>query len=411
MEAPLDMALIVLFVGVAVILSMLAKSASRRLGITPIVGYIAIGVLASVCNVWVPILSENAREVFAFLAKIGVIILLFRVGLESNIAKLLKQLRKASIIWVSDVTVNAGIGFLASYYVLQLDLATSIIIATALTATSVGIPSAVWQENRAIKTPDGQLFLDVAELDDISGVVLMALLFALLPMISGDAQGAVGLGVIRTLAFFAVKLAGFAGFCLFFSRYVERPITGFFRKFENPPDRLLTVIAMGVVIASIAGLLGFSVAIGGFFAGIVFSHDRRSVRIDASFNAIFDLFAPFFFILVGLSLAPASLGYALIPAVVLLAAAAVGKFIGVGAPSSLAIGWTGASLLGVSMIPRAEIAMIIMQRGLGLRDSPLPQFVFSAMVLVSIITCIVAPLFLDRLMKRWMKPAHRHAER
>ena len=152
------------------------------------------------------------------------------------------------------------------------------------------------------------------------------------------------------------------------------------------------------MIAAIAGLLGFSEAIGAFFAGLVFSRDPEAVKIDASFEMLYDLFVPFFFISVGFTINLASLGAGLTWGSILLLVAIVGKLVGAGLPALLVTGWQGATAIGLSMVPRAEVMMIVMQHGLTLGDWAVSSHVFSAMVVVSALTSLLTPLILRPLL-------------
>lgn len=381
--------------------AILAKSALRRIGVPALVGYLLLGFLLRSLEEYQPFLGTGGHEVLRFLAQLGVIALLFRVGLDSNLGDLLKQLPNASVIWVSDVTVNATLGFVAARWLLGFDLIPSAVVATALTATSVGIPVQVWQRANALRSPNGQRFLDVAELDDVSGVLAMALLFAVLPSLhGGSTQSALG-AFGQAAGVFFIKLLGFAAVCYVFAQYVERRLNNFFQTLEPPPDRILMVVSIGFAIAAAAALLGFSAAIGAFFAGLAFSRDPRSVRMEASFNPFYELFTPFFFIDVGYSIAPASLIGAVGLGAALVVVAILGKLLGIVPPALRKAGGTGALILGVSMIPRAEIAMVVMQRGLRLGEWAVPQRLYSGMVLVCAATCVGAPFVLQLLLRKW----------
>ena len=116
---------------------------------------------------------------------------------------------------------------------------------------------------------------------------------------------------------------------------------------------MLEVVGVGFIIAAVAGLLGFSAAIGAFFAGLLFSRDSEAVKMDASFGALYELFTPFFFIGIGLNIEPRALNTGLIMGSVLLIAAVLGKLIGAGIPAYFATDLTGATLIGFSIILRA----------------------------------------------------------
>ncbi len=393
-------AMLVLLFGGITVLALGLKAALQPLRIPPLVGYLALGLGLRLAEAHFGLLGDPGREIINFLAKLGVIALLFRVGLESDLPGLVSQLGSASIIWLGNMIASAAAGYLAARYVIGLEVLPSVVIAVAMTATSVGIPARVWQDADALDSDDGERFLDVAELDDISGVVFMALLFAVLPTLREDGQGSLLPVLASKAGLFGLKLIAFAAVCVLFSRYVEKPFTRLVRRIESGPDPMLVVVAVGVLVAAVAGLLGFSMAIGAFFAGLIFSRDPQSVKVDASFAPLYDLFTPFFFVGIGLAMNPGLFLPALGVGGVLLLAAVIGKLIGTTGPARYYTGWYGASVLGVSMVPRAEITMLIMHRAAGMDGDVVPGAAYGGMVLVSAATCLLAPPILSYLLKR-----------
>ena len=298
---------LVLLLGTIILLNILIGAGLKRLGVPSLVGFMILGFLLRLADSEWSFFTAEATGVFEFLATVGIIFLLFRVGLESNLPGLRRQLRPASIIWLGNIVFSGVLGYVTAYYAIGLDLVPSLFVAVALTATSVAISVSVWQEANAIKSPTGELLVDVAELDDISGMVLMALLFAVAPTLREGFDSTV-IGVLfETMGWLSFKLAGFGAFCVLFSRYLEHPVTHLFRKIGETPAKLLMIAGFGLIIAALAELLGFSVAIGAFFAGLVFSRDPETVRLDTPFGTLYDLFTPFFFIGIGLNIDPETL--------------------------------------------------------------------------------------------------------
>ncbi len=390
--------LILIVLGALLILSPFVKSLMERMGVPALVGYILLGFIVSVINQQWSFITIAFDNTFAMLAQLGVVALLFRVGLKSHTKALLAKLPDASIIWVGDVLTNLMFSFVVSYYMLSLSLQASLIIAAAFSATSVAVSVAVWDELNKLNAPTGQLLLDVAELDDLSGVLLLAVLIAVIPVLQGDETTLLS-SVSITTFMVLVKLTLFITGCYLFSHYLESGFTEFNRRWENSTTGLtITVLGAGLAIAAVAGYLGFSLAIGALFAGLAFSRDPRAVHTDAKFVNFYEFLTPFFFIYIGMQVDPAIVAPSFGLAAMLFIPAVLGKFVGVAGPALRIVGKTDAVLLGISMIPRAEIAMVIVYQCHQLGDDIVPDNVFAAVVLVAVMTSIVASLMLRTLL-------------
>ena len=393
-------AMMIMLVGASVVAAVAIKSLFGRLELPALVGYMLAGILLRLADNQWQFLSEPVMTAFRFMADLGVVALLFKVGLESHPGALVAKLPRATVIWIGDVCLAAGIGFVAAFYLLGLGLVPSLVVATALTATSVGVSVATWDARGALNSDNGQLLVDVAELDDISGIALMALLFAVVPvLLTGD--GALWPLLASNAALFVLKITFFVLLCLVFALYVERHLTRLSARLRQPPERMVVVRSIGFLMASLAGWWGFSLAIGAMFAGLVLSRDPEAVKTEKSFQDVYAFVTPFFFISIGFNIDPDALTQALQIGMVLTVAALLGKLLGDGLPSWLLIGGSSAALIGASMIPRAEIAMVIMHQGQQLGPEVVPPSVYAGMVMVSGVTCLLAPLALNPLLKRW----------
>lgn len=387
----------VLLVGLAVVLSASVGSLARRFAVPDVVGYLLLGVLLGGADQRWQLLDGSGREAFALLGDLGIVALLFRVGLESDLAGLLSKLGSASQVWLGNVLVSGGMGYLAARHLAGLSLEHSLIVAAALTATSVGVSVAVWQARRALGSPNGQLLVDVAEMDDISAVVIMALLFAMLPVL--EEGGNLAGPLLSAGGLFALKFLLFAGACFVFARYLEERLSRLVGRLRHAPERMLSVAGVGLVIAALAALAGFSLAVGALFAGLLFSRDPKAVHTEANFKDLYAFFTPFFFINIGLQVDPGVLGDGATLGLILLAAAVAGKLLGSYPPAWRVCGPPGAMLIAVSMVPRAEISLVVAHQGW--RAGLLPEPVYAALVMVSAVTCLAAPWVLDRLLGRW----------
>lgn len=395
--------LLVFFLGLVIVLAPLIRAGAERLQLPSLAGYILIGVGLSAVDGTVAAFPDVFEDGLSLFAQIGVVVLLFRVGLESEPALLARQIPRASAVWLGDVTVSGGLGFVTSHFLLGYGLVPSLFVAAALSATSVGVSTAAWREAGALRSEKGALLTDVAELDDISAVFLMTLLFGLAPLLEGEGGkpilGALGWPV----AWLTVKFLALTVACLVFSLFLERRLTRSFARFHGTVGPLLLVTGCAFMIAAATEWLGFSLAIGAVFAGLAFSRDPSERQIDTSFEAIYDLFGPFFFIGIGFAVDVTLLDDAAALGTVLIVAAVLGKLAGAGIPASVALGGSGGLLIGASMIPRAEIALIIMEHGLRSGGQPVPSALYSGMVFVTLGTCVLVPPVVLTLVRRSQK--------
>jgi Kef-type K+ transport system membrane component KefB len=390
----------ILLIGAIILSSSIVEDAAQRLHLPGIVAYLALGWLLRLADSRWGVLGEAGRSAFGLLADLGIVALLFRVGLHSHLERLIAKLRPAALVWLGDVVFSGTAGFLAARYVAQLPLAASLIVGTALTATSIGVATAAWSSANALDSPDGDLMLDVAELDDLSAVLLMAIVFAVVPALA-QRDGLLE-PLVATGGAFALKFLIFASLCYLFARYLEAPLSRFAATRRRAPQRMLTVAGAALVIAGLAGWLGFSLAIGALFAGLLFSRDPRAVRTEAGFDGLHDFLIPFFFVGIGLETELASADGPWLVGGVLLLAAVAGKVVGAGLPALLVTSRAGALVIGVSMIARAEIALVVAYQGLA--RGLIERDAYAAIVLVSAGTCVIAPWLIGALIARRGRP-------
>jgi Kef-type K+ transport system membrane component KefB len=403
-------ALTVLLVGLLIPLALAGKALARRLAVPPLAVWIVLGLVTRLTAEPAGLVSEYTEEVLRFLGEIGVAILLFRIGLESKLSRLMGTMGQALIVWAGNVGLSGLAGYGAARYLLGLSVPLSIVLGVALTATSVGVTVGTWRAAGKLETRQGHLLLDVAELDDISSMVFMGLLFSILPALTGSGGDSLPRTLLTTSAWFVLRMVAFILFCVLFARYIEGRITTRLTSLEHGPDPMLTVAAMGLIIAAIAGISGFSMALGAFFAGIAFSRDPEAVGMDASFDPLYELFTPFFFIHLGMSLTLTSSDAFIGATMILLAAAIVGKVLGAMIPGAAVLGWRDALNTGVSLVPRAEITMIVMRLARGYAPEMVTTDVFAAMTAVSIVTCLLAPP-LTRFLLKEPRASSRRARR
>jgi Kef-type K+ transport system membrane component KefB len=386
--------------GAVLVLSQLVKTFMAKISLPAPVGYIALGLVLSTLNQQWTFIDSTFEYVFSVLAELGVVALLFRVGLRSHIHALVAKLPDASLIWVGDVVVNLAVGFGLAHYVIGTSVETALVVATAFSATSVAVSVSIWDELNLLRSVQGTLLIDVAELDDLSGVVLLTVLLAIVPVLqTGEAGLLMQAGTTALVT--VLKLVVFVGLCYLFSRYVEEGFTQFNRRLSgNGTALVIAILGTGLVISAGAGLLGFSLAIGALFAGLAFSRDPSVVRNEGKFTFFYDFFAPFFFINIGIQVVPTAFVDAAGIGLLLFAVAAVAKLAGVGIPALLTQSRGDALALGLSMIPRAEIALLVVYQSSQLGGDVVSQEIFAGIVIASMMTSLAAPPIVRLLLIR-----------
>lgn len=395
-EAAPDYAILLLFMGFVTLLIVPVKALLGLVGVPALVGYILLGAILSFAIAGTDVLTPGFEDGVEFLAKLGIVALLFRAGLESDLKQMVKQLRNAAAVWVSDVSVSASLVFAVVYFWPGMGLIPALFSGIAASATSISVSIVVWEDSGAIDTREGAMLLDVAELDDLSSMLLMSVLFAVAPMLKTIPSDGIVFVALQTAV---VELAWFVIFCAAcygFSRYVEHRFRLLFNRLDKRVGTMLFAAGTMLLIAAGAELIGFSIAVGALFAGLAFSDDPQATRIDKAIEILVALFGPFFFLTIGLSLDLSQISEALGLTALMLAAAVSGKLLGAGLPSAALLSQSSGMLIGASMIPRAEIFLIVMLQGLSLGPWAVPPELYAAAVVTCLITCLLGPVAVAR---------------
>lgn len=339
--------------------------------------------------------AEALRLVYHVVAELGVIVLLFSVGLETRVSDLLRVGPRALLVGVLGIALPfaLGLGFMVLQPTQQL---TDAFTATALVATSVGITARVMRDLGVLGTVEARIILGAAVIDDILAMLLLAVVVALS---GGGAASPWGLALLLGQAIGFVAFVTLVG-----TRVVGRYSVHFERlRIENAPFALALLITLG--LATLSGVIGLAAIIGAFLAGMVLAEAREQYQLEHQTRPLVQFLVPFFFVVTG---AEVDLGVFADPAVVALAGgltflAIVGKFVGgtIGA-------WGGgapdrrlrsAAVVGVGMVPRGEVGLII--AGIGRSRGVIPDDIFSAIVIMSIATTLAAPPLLKWLYRSW----------
>lgn len=361
---------------------------AERLKQPPIVGELLAGILIGPALLgWI-----QPGDFLTALAELGVLFLLFRVGLELKDFNLTKVGFTALLVAMLGVAVPflAGWGIMVAF---GQEPILAIFVGAAMVATSVGITARVL-ESKGLHERASRIILAAAVIDDVLGLIVLA-------AVSSAAKGKVNLLELGLTACLAI------GFTLIVATWGTRTVQ---RMAPHVHKRLLAgggEFTLAVVIlfglSLIATHAGVAVIIGAFLAGMALA-STVSDDVHKMVNGVTELVVPFFLVGIGLhmdlsvfrNLASIRL------AAMILVAAVLTKFIGCGL-GAYRLGWADATRVGVGMIPRGEVGMVVAQIGLGLRV--VPAAIYGVVVFMSIATTIIAPPLLKLAYRKIARPA------
>lgn len=337
-----------------------------------------------------------------FVAQLAAVVLLFEAGLETNRAHFLRWIRPASGIAVGGVVVPFVLGFFATimFGFASLDSITDAIpalfVGAIMTATSVGITARVLADIRRLDSPEGVTVLAAAVVDDVLGIILLA-------VVVGIAEE--GTITATTLVVIFAKAVGFwLGLLILgsiFARYISRAVLWF----KGAGARVAVALSIAFVAAGVAEIwFGLAMIIGSYTIGLALSETELKHQIESPMRQINNFLMPLFFGVIGMQAdfsafggddSSASIWTAIGFAIVLSIFGVVSKLGGAGLPALL-VGFnrTGAWRIAVGMLPRGEVALIV--AGIGVAASPpvIGRDVFGVAIVMIIVTTVIAPALL-----------------
>lgn len=389
MTAFLEFALVL---GLIVLGAKLSGYAASRINQPMVVGEIAFGLILgpTVLNLFgwgVFSHADTTAEVVHLLAELGVLLLMFLAGLETDLVAMRKVGLPAMNTAIGGVTVPFVGGWALSSAV-GLPLGESIFIGTVLTATSVSISAQTLIELGKLRSKEGMTILGAAVIDDVIGILMLSVVVALFASGNGAAPPSVW--------WVAVKMVGFFALGLLLARSARAFVRGFSRLPVSEP-LLAGAIVVALVYAFGAEVLGGVAAItGSYLAGVILGQLGNRHELEEKARAlVYALFVPIFFVDIGLgaNLRDALGGPLLGFGIGIVLVALVGKVIGSGVGAFVSRFNLAESLrVGTGMISRGEVGLIV--AGIGVQRGVINQDVFSIMVLMVVISTLVTPVLL-----------------
>ncbi len=365
----------------------LAGHFARRLGLPAVVAEILVGVVAGPAVLGL----MHSNTLITTFSDIGVILLMFLGGLESDLALLKRYLRPAIIVAVAGVIAPVLLIGLASH-LFGFSWFEAIFIGVIFSATSVSISVEVLKEYGALGTREGATILGAAVADDIIGVILLSIMIALMGN-AGDATTAAPLWVtlLMQVAFFVGCYA-----LIFWVAPVLVQLSGRILMTASP---IIMALVICFTMAWLADQVSLSGAVGAFFAGVAVAQTNLKKQAATSIEPIgYAVFIPVFFVSVGLDVTFSGLRDSLVFVVVMTLLGVLTKLIGCGLGARIS-GFRDRSnyVIGAGMISRGEMALITAQ--IGFSAHLLRSAYYSDIILVIILVTLIAPFMLKHALR------------
>lgn len=342
------------------------------------------------------------------LSMIASIILLFLVGLETDIELLFKFSAAGAVVGVGGVIVSfasgaaAGAFFMHYFYGEAFNLASPIplFLGVISTATSVGITARVLSNRKKMDSPEGVTTLSAAVIDDVLGIIAFAVVIGIVR--SGHV-------VWHEILLISLKAIGIWLCFTLLGLIFSRKIGVFLKHFKDRPTMAVMSFALALLLAGVFEQSGLAMIIGAYVMGISLSKTDISFIVQENLSVLNKFLVPIFFCVMGMliDLKEMARPDILLFGIIYTFLAVVGKIAGCGVPSLfMNFNLRGALRIGVGMIPRGEVALII--SGVGLALGLINHDVFSLAVIMTFLTTLLTPPILD-LMLRSEKPVLRKA--
>ncbi|GIN39424.1 MULTISPECIES: cation:proton antiporter [Heyndrickxia] len=373
--------MVILQLAIILIASKIAGSLSVRLGQPSVLGKLLIGIVLGPSVLGL----VNETETLAEFSQIGVILLMFIAGLETDLEEFKRTGKASTFVGFGGIIVPLVLGYFGGI-ILSLTTMESWFLGLLLSATSVSISVQALKEMNKLKTPEGTTILGAAVIDDV--VVIIALAF-LMSFAGGDVH--LTTVILKKVVFFAAAiLIGWKVVPWFLKRFSSLKVTE-------------TVISSALIICFIyayfAEYTGVAAIIGAYIAGVAISVTNFKHEVFEKVETIsYSIFVPVFFTSIGVTAQFTGITKNLGIIIILSILAILTKLIGASIGAKLAgFGWNSSLGIGSAMVSRGEVALII--ASIGLESKLLSQDMFAVIVVVVLVTTIVTPPMMKMFFK------------
>lgn len=416
---------ILLYVALLLFAAKIGGEAATRIKQPAVVGEILVGILLgpTLLNVIPPFSALDAAKasagvstvafsdlldlnVLGLLALLGVLILLFEVGLESNVRELRKVGLSATLVGTYGVLFSLAVGAAGSWLIArEFDWVVTgtaqgapnllhVFIGATLTATSVGITARVLKDMSRLRTEEGQIILGAAVWDDVLGLIILAIISGLV----ANPESLTAASVAGTLA---LAVGFFAAAIVLGGILAPRLIELVHLTFRDPHIHLAFAMIFMLALAYLATWVGLAAIVGAFAAGLAISGSKHRHVIFEHIKPVGSLLVGFFFVVLGLRVDLSDVTADRLPLILIVA---LGLTIA-GIIAKLAAGWgvvrsrASKYVVGVGMVPRGEVGLIFAL--FGLEHGLLENWQYSTLILVVLLTTLVTPFWLKAVAGRF----------
>jgi len=327
-------------------------------------------------------------KVYQVLAEIGVIILLFRIGLHTKVDEIIRVGPTSLVVAILGVILPFFFGYL---FTLTAEHTTveAMFIGAAMVATSVGITARVLADLGVLDSRVAKVILGAAVIDDILGLLVLA-------VVTGAGKGAIS---YVTIGLVTLEAVGFIIFLIIIGKRVI-PLVGpklDFFKSKNAPFALAVLFCLG--LSTLASYIHLAAIVGAFMAGMVLAGVDIQFGLSLKFESLYDFLVPFFFVVMGTQVDCAVFSHISLiqSAIILTIFAVLGKLIGCGL-GGFTLGLKEASVVGVGMVPRGEVGMIV--ASIGLSMGVISSDLYSIVIFMVIVTTLLTPPVLAKMISK-----------
>ncbi len=336
---------------------------------------------------------QGESEVVSVLAELGVIILLFEIGLESDLKELIRVGPQAAVVAIVGVVVPFATGTTGLIAFFGVPTIPAIFAGAALTATSIGITAKVLAELQQLSSKEGRIIIGAAVLDDVLGIIVLAVVASLAK--TGEIEI---LNVIYLILGAAVFLVG----SILVGRLLSPLFVALVEEMRTRGQLLISSLIFAFILAYIAAAIHLEAILGAFAAGLILAETTKRKELEDQISPIADMLVPIFFVTVGaqtdlsvLNPAVPSNREGLIIASFLVIVAIIGKVV----TGFAVFGQPGINrwAIGVGMIPRGEVGLVF--AGVGAASGVLSESLGAAIIVMVILTTFLAPPMLRLVFK------------